>query len=75
MMDYNWDHFSWVFLQAVLYIGLGLVVLAVVYWLINKLTVFSLHTEIIDNKNLALAVLLGAVVISVALIVAAAIHS
>jgi hypothetical protein len=72
-MDFS--KFSWVFLQAVVYIALGLAVLAGVYWLINKYTVFSLHTEIIDNKNLALAVLLGAVVISAAMIVAAAIHS
>jgi hypothetical protein len=71
---WNWDHLVWQLLAAAIFTALGLIVLGICYWLINKYTVFSLHEEIIDKKNLALAVLLGAIVIAIALIVSAAIH-
>jgi putative membrane protein len=73
-MDWDWVHLSYQIILTVVFTILGLICLGFSYWLINRYTVFSLHEEIIDNKNLALAVLLGAVVIGVALIVSAAIH-
>jgi uncharacterized membrane protein YjfL (UPF0719 family) len=73
-MDFEWNHLAWQLFLMLVFTIVGLVCLGFSYWLINKLTVFSLHEEIIDKKNLALAVLLGAVVIGISLIVAAAIH-
>jgi uncharacterized membrane protein YjfL (UPF0719 family) len=73
-MDWNWEHLSYQLIITVVYTLLGLLCLGFAYWLINKYTVFSLHDEIITKNNMALAILLGAVVIGVALIVAAAIR-
>ena len=41
---------------------------------IDKLTPYHLWTEIVDKKNVALAIVLGAMCIAVGLIVAAAVH-
>jgi putative membrane protein len=73
-MDWNWEHLSYQLIITVVYTLLGLLILGFSYWLINKYTVFSLHDEIITKNNMALSILLGAVVIGVALIVAAAIR-
>jgi hypothetical protein len=73
-MDIQWDHLAGQLFLVLVFTIVGLACLAFSYWLINKYTVFSLHEEIIDKKNLALAVLLGAVVIGIAMIVSAAIH-
>jgi uncharacterized membrane protein YjfL (UPF0719 family) len=73
-MDWNWEHLAYQLIITVVYTLLGLLCLGFSYWLINKYTVFSLHDEIITKNNMALAILLGAVVIGVALIVSAAIH-
>ena len=73
-MDWDWPHLGYQLFLMVVFTVLGLICLGFSYWLINKYTVFSLHEEIIDKSNVALAILLGAVVIGVALIVSAAIH-
>ncbi len=73
-MDWDWPHLGYQLFLMVVFTVLGLICLGFSYWLINKYTVFSLHEEIIDKNNVALAILLGAVVIGVALIVSAAIH-
>ena len=73
-MDWDWTHLCYQIILTVVFTILGLLCLGFSYWLINKYTVFSLHEEIIDKHNVALAILLGAVVIGVALIVSAAIH-
>lgn len=59
---------------AVLYSGLGLVILAVVWKIFDKLTPGVLWVEIIEKKNTALAITVGAVTIAVAQIIASAIH-
>lgn len=52
----------------------GLVVFAVAFWLMAKLTPFSLRKEIEDDQNTALGIIMGAVIIGIALVVSAAIH-
>ena len=47
---------------------------ALAYLVIDKLTPFSFHKEIIEDKNVALAIVLAAVFLGIALIVAASIH-
>jgi uncharacterized membrane protein YjfL (UPF0719 family) len=59
---------------SVLYAVIGIVVLAVFFVIVDKLTPYHLWTEIVDKKNVALAIVLGAVCIAVGLIVAAAVH-
>ena len=49
-----------------------------IFWLcfviIDKLTPYDLWTEIIEKKNVALAIVVGAMCIAIGLIVSAAVH-
>jgi len=58
---------------AVVFAVVGIVVLAISFWLMEKLTPFSIVKEIEEDQNVALAVIVGAVVIGVSVIIAAAI--
>ncbi|HJW32424.1 MAG TPA: DUF350 domain-containing protein [Holophagaceae bacterium] len=59
---------------AVIFAGLGLVLFAIMWLLIVKLTPFSIRKEIEEDQNTSLAVLIGSVFLSIAIILAAAIH-
>ncbi|HJV91742.1 MAG TPA: DUF350 domain-containing protein [Holophagaceae bacterium] len=59
---------------AVVFAGLGLVLFAIMWLLIVKLTPFSIRKEIEEDQNISLAVLIGSVFLSIAIILAAAIH-
>jgi uncharacterized membrane protein YjfL (UPF0719 family) len=63
-----------VILASVLYAVIGVVVLWVSFAVIDKLTPYKLWEEIVEKKNLALAVVVGAMFIAIGQIVAAAIH-
>ena len=52
----------------------GLVLFALAIWVIVKVCPFSVRKEIEDDQNIALAVIIGAIILGIALIVAAAIH-
>jgi len=56
------------------YASIGLLAFALTFWLIVKIAPFSLRKEIEVDHNSALAILIGAVIIGVAIIVSAAIH-
>ena len=53
---------------------LGLLVFAVTFKVIQRVTPFSIRKEIEDDQNVALAVVIGSVFIGTALIISAAIH-
>jgi len=61
-------------LNAVVYAALGIVIFAVAFVLIDKLTPYHLWKEIVDDKNVALAILIGALSIGMCIIIAAAVH-
>ena len=63
-----------VILGSVLYALIGVVVLWLSFVVIDKLTPYKLWEEICERKNLALAVVVGAMFIAIGQIVAAAIH-
>jgi uncharacterized membrane protein YjfL (UPF0719 family) len=63
-----------VFVGSALFALLGVAVFAVCFVIIDKLTPYHLWNEIIEKKNLALAVVVGAMCIAIGLIVAAAVH-
>ncbi|MEO8182573.1 MAG: DUF350 domain-containing protein [Deltaproteobacteria bacterium] len=52
---------------------LGIAVFSVTFWLIVKVTPFSIRKEIEDDHNTALAILVASVILGIALIVSAAI--
>lgn len=63
-----------VMLASVLYAIIGVVVLWVSFVVIDKITPYHLWDELCEKKNLALAIVVGAMFIAIGQIVAAAIH-
>jgi len=53
---------------------LGLILFAVAFWIIVKVSPFSIRKEMEEDQNIALGIVIGSVIIGIALIVAAAIH-
>jgi len=60
--------------NALIYAVLGIVIFAIAFVLIDKLTPYHLWKEIVDDKNVALAILIGALSIGMCIIIAAAVH-
>jgi uncharacterized membrane protein YjfL (UPF0719 family) len=61
-------------LNAVVYAVLGIVIFVVAFFVIDRMTPYHLWKEIVEDKNLALAVLVGAMSIGMCIIIAAAVH-
>ena len=64
-----WVHLS----AAVVFSLVGVAVLAVCFKLMSKLSPFSIKKEIEEDQNVALAIIMGAVIIGMSIIIAAAI--
>ena len=61
-------------LAAVIFSAVGIAVLAISFKLMEKLTPFSIVKEIEEDQNVALAIVVGAVVLGISVIIAAAIY-
>ena len=61
-------------ISAVVFAAIGLMVFGVGLWLFARLSPFSVRKEIEEDHNVALAIILGAMLIGIAMIVAAAIQ-
>jgi uncharacterized membrane protein YjfL (UPF0719 family) len=59
---------------TVIFVAIGLVVFAIAFFIVVLVTPFSVKKEIEDDQNIALAVIIGAVIIGIAMIIGAAIH-
>lgn len=59
---------------TIIFVVLGLIVFALAFLVIAKATPFSVRKEIEDDQNIALAIVIAAVILGSALIIAAAIH-
>jgi len=59
---------------AIVFAFIGIVVFAAAFAIIDKMTPYHLWNEIVREKNLALAVLVGAMSIGICIIIAAAVH-
>jgi uncharacterized membrane protein YjfL (UPF0719 family) len=62
------------FITTVVFVVFGLIVFALVFLIIAKSAPFSVRKEIEDDQNIALAIVIGAVIIGSAMIIAAAVH-
>jgi putative membrane protein len=60
--------------NALVFALLGIVIFVGTFVIVDKMTPYHLWREIVENKNLALAVLLGAMSIGLCIIIAAAVH-
>lgn len=63
-----------VFFGSMLYALIGVFVFWVCFLIVDKVTPYDLWAEIVERKNVALAIVVGAMCIAIGLIVAAAIH-
>ncbi len=61
-------------LSTVIYSVIGLVVFAVSLYIMSKVTPFSIAKEIGEDQNTALAIIIGSVFISLAIIIQSAIR-
>jgi len=61
-------------LAALVYAMIGLVVFGLAFVIVDRLTPYQLWKEIIDDQNVALAIIVGSVAIGIAIIVSAAIR-
>ena len=61
-------------LNAIVYATLGILIFVIAFAIIDKMTPYHLWKEIVEDKNVALAVLVGAMSIGMCIIIAAAVH-
>ena len=61
-------------LNAAIYALLGIVIFLFCFFLLDKMTPYHLWREINEDKNVALAILIGAISLGICIIIAAAIH-
>jgi uncharacterized membrane protein YjfL (UPF0719 family) len=59
---------------SIVFAGIGLVMFAVCFLTVLKITPFSVRKEIEEDQNVALAIIIASMLLGIALIVAAAIH-
>ncbi|HET7747334.1 MAG TPA: DUF350 domain-containing protein [Vicinamibacteria bacterium] len=61
--------------DSIVYSLIGVIVLGFTFWIIEKVLPFSMRKEIAEDHNTALGIILGAFVIGLSIIIAAAIAS
>ncbi|HVG76854.1 MAG: DUF350 domain-containing protein [Candidatus Rokuibacteriota bacterium] len=67
--------FRWVpMVAALVYAAIGLVIFGVAFVVVDRLTPYHLWKEIVDEKNAALAIVVGAMAIGISIIISAAIR-
>ncbi|HEV7699474.1 MAG TPA: DUF350 domain-containing protein [Pyrinomonadaceae bacterium] len=60
---------------TVIFVVIGLIVFALAFGIVVLVAPFSVKKEIEDDQNTSLAIIIGAVIIGIAMIISAAIHS
>ena len=60
--------------ETLVFTLIGLLLFAIAFWIIVKVSPFSIRKELEDDQNIALGIVIAAVIIGIALIVSAAIH-
>lgn len=62
------------FINAFVYAMLGIVIFALSFYIWDRLTPRHLWGEIVDGKNVALAIMVGFMSLGICVIIAAAVH-
>lgn len=73
MMGIEWMK-PGIFVGSILFALIGVLVFWLCFIIVDKLTPYDLWKEIIEEKNVALAIVVGAMCIAIGLIVSAAVH-
>lgn len=63
-----------VFLGTVVYTVFGVVVFAIAFWVMVKISPFSIRQELETDHNTAVAILMASVILGLAIIIAAVLH-
>ncbi|MBX7208183.1 MAG: DUF350 domain-containing protein [Verrucomicrobiaceae bacterium] len=63
-----------ILLNSVIYALLGIVIFIAGFVVVDKLTPYDLWKQLIEEKNTALAIVVGAAALGICIIIAAAIH-
>lgn len=61
-------------IATLVFVAIGLVVFSFAFFIITKVTPFSIRKEIEEDQNTALAIVIGSVIIGLAMIISAAVH-
>ncbi|HTM52180.1 MAG TPA: DUF350 domain-containing protein [Bryobacteraceae bacterium] len=61
-------------LNAIVFALIGIVIFVGTFIVVDKMTPYNLWAEIVENKNVALAILLGSMSVGLCIIIAAAVH-
>jgi putative membrane protein len=59
---------------SVLFSVLGILILFLAFWIVEKITPENLWKEILEKQNMALAIVFGAFIIAIAIIISSSIH-
>jgi uncharacterized membrane protein YjfL (UPF0719 family) len=73
MMGIEWIK-PGLFLASVVFALIGVLVFWISFIVVDKLTPYDLWAEIVEKKNVALAIVVGSMCMAIGMIVAAAIH-
>lgn len=61
-------------IMTIVYSGIGMIVFSVFFLIVVKFAPFPVIKEIEEDQNVALAILMGSVMIGLSIIIAAAVH-
>ena len=59
---------------TLVFVVIGIITFGAAFFIITKITPFSIRKEIEEDQNTALAIVIGSVILGLAYIIAAAIH-
>lgn len=62
------------FLSTLVYTIFGVIVFGLAFWIMVKVSPFSIRQELETDHNTAIAILMGSVILGLAIIIAAALH-
>lgn len=63
-----------ILINSVVYALLGIIIFIAGFIIVDKLTPYDLWKQLVEEKNVALAIVVGAAALGICLIIAAAIH-
>jgi len=61
-------------LNALVFAILGVAIFVVLFVVLDKMTPYHLWREVVEDKNVALAILVGTMALGISIIIAAAVH-
>ena len=73
-MEDQFEHLVFQIMSSLVFSLIGIIIFAFAFWLIGKISPFSIRKELEDDQNVALGIVIAAVILGVALVVSAAIH-